>query len=942
MTSPSSALPFVFVDYSVDPVQQLAEGIFALGKKDVHDITIWCESRAGIPSVRLSLVNEAHTRHIRGFKLPDICTLQDWVWQQATPKDVIVNETHKQLILVDAIRQKAGLFQSNNAWALAAELTNLFNECTLAQIPLEQGEEYFHELLTRGYGLPKQQSHSTSRESEIVYQLWLAYQQQLSARHLLDPVAYYCQWLAEQQIDVKDQLYYVVGKHRIYAAEAIFFNQIRHSLGIYYPRIAANNFATAYHPHAKVTLLTDNENHDSIDIIFSNTMDALEKTKQLQTTRMHDDFFSRLGLYATHSTEKHVRAVCLQAKRWLLQGKYPIGIIANDRLLIRRIRAVLEAEGIRANDLGGWAFSTTCAATSIETLLDAIENNFQKDLLLDLISSPFIALMQTPECADQVHRFRDLLQQHRNLMSGNLNRLIELASDHDIDMHALVSTLTTLKEAHESQLKSLKYNDHSLQAFTFALLSVMEALGMKSCLQEDVAGEQLLEIIESAINSTRNNDIKISWPEWRQWLKNLLEHNYFMPADTDARVTLCGFEHIDNTNFDYVILAGVEETRLLSTKPKNTFFNEKVRYELNLNTYQQINSINFIRFRQLIERSKFCLLTAETEMHGETQELCSWVKLLELYSAQAFGHSLQSNDLHQLLNSYQAFRDEQIDQGEPSAALPAPSALADLVPLTISASQYQTLVNCPYQYFARYILGLKETDTEDEFDASDYGLLVHRTLERFHFDNRGEKAIDLSTQDRNHLIDKLTKHSMLTFSNTSFPNSVTQGWLQRWITNIPAYIDWVMARNEEWTPVLGEQQLSRPFNDTITLEGRIDRIDAHLNHHAVIDYKSGGLPSDKQVKAGEAVQLPFYALLDPDVTRAEYLELAKQGAVSSRSVLEGEDLEALKNQNAERLGRLVENITSNARLPANGQDAECRYCDYEGLCRKSHWGETLS
>ena len=682
----------------------------------------------------------------------------------------------------------------------------------------------------------------------------------------------------------------------------------------------------------------DDQSQEPIDIIFSNTTDAYDKTRQLQTACRHDSFFSGLSLFTTHSIEKHVRAVSLQAKNWLLQDKCPIGIIANDRLLIRRIRAVLEAEGIRANDLGGWAFSTTCAATSIESLLDAVENDFQKESLLDLISSPFMPHTRSEESVDPVRSFRHRLQQHRNLTSGNLNRLIDLALDPELDAQTLVTALTTLKDSHESFIKPLKFGEHSLHTFTSALLSVVDESGMRSCLQADIAGEQLLEVIESATISARNNDIKISWPEWRQWLKNLLEHNYFIPADTDTRVTLCGFEHVDNTNFDYVILAGVEENRLLSRKPKNTFFNEKVRHELNLHTYQQLNAINFIRFRQLIEKSKHCLLTAETEMQGEPQELCSWVKLMELYSNQAFQRSLQTSDISQLLDKYQEFRNRQINRSNDRASRPRPGAPAELVPVNISASQYQTLVNCPYQYYAKYILDLRETEISDEFEASDYGMLVHQALERFHFDSKG-KVIDLTSQDRNQLIDKLTETSILTFEKTLFPKSVTHGWLQRWITNIPAYIDWLMERRKEWTPISGEHKLSQPLNDSITIEGRIDRIDVQLKDHALVDYKSGGLPPDKSVKAGEAVQLPFYALLDPHVTRTEYLELAKQGAVSSKSILEGETLEALKSQTAERLERLVEKILNSNQLPAHGQDTECRLCDYEGLCRKSHWSE---
>ena len=938
MTIPSTVLPFVFVDYTVEPAQALAKDLIKSDNLATHQVTIWCESRAEIHAIRQRLIQYARSKPTRGFKLPAICTLQDWVWQQATPDHTIVNDTNKQLVLVNAIRQKSGIFKSNNYWTLASELIALFNECTLAQIPLEQGEAFFQTLLSNGYGLT-QQSQNISKESEIVYQLWLAYQEEISASDWIDPLAHYSQWLATQAHESAQGLFYVIGKHRIYSAEAIFFNRISHSLSIYYPYVDANNLATLSHPHLKVISPDQGKSEYMIDIIFDKNIDTHEKTERLQAIPLSHSVLEQLEIFTTHSVENHVRAICLQAKQWLLQNKFPIGIVANDRLLIRRIRAVLEAEGIRANDLGGWAFSTTCAATSIETLLEAIENDFQKELLLDLISSPFMPQATNANYADQIYRFRQQLHQHRNLSSDNLNRLIDLAAGSENSTEELIATLQTVKEGYEACIKPLRFGEHRLQNFTQALLTIIDKLGIKSCLQQDVAGEQLIETIESAMRSTRNNETQISWPEWRQWLKNLLEHNYFIPTDTDSRITLCGFEHTDNTDFSYVILAGVEENRLLSSAKNNTFFNEKVRYELNLHTSQQINAINFIRFRQLIEKSKHCLLTAETEMHGEPQELCSWVKLIELYSKQAYSHSLLTNNINHMLDQYQAYTDKQIDRHVDKATLPRPIAPAELVPLKISASQYQTLLNCAYQYLSNYILSLRDTDLSEDFDASDFGLLVHQSLERFHFDTNANEVIEFSSDNRNDLIDRLTQTSTLTFQQALFPNTVIQGWLQRWITNIPAYINWQIQRSETWTPKLGEHKYNRPLDNSVTLEGRIDRIDIQQQDHALIDYKSGGLPSDKSVKAGEAVQLPFYALLDQKAIRAEYLELGKQGTVTSKAVLHADELNELKSKNAERLSSLIKKITDQRTLPAHGKDSDCKLCDYEGLCRKSHWCE---
>ncbi|MEJ2279625.1 MAG: PD-(D/E)XK nuclease family protein, partial [Candidatus Lokiarchaeota archaeon] len=61
------------------------------------------------------------------------------------------------------------------------------------------------------------------------------------------------------------------------------------------------------------------------------------------------------------------------------------------------------------------------------------------------------------------------------------------------------------------------------------------------------------------------------------------------------------------------------------------------------------------------------------------------------------------------------------------------SAPDKLIHNKISSTQYQTLVDCPYQYFAKYILSLREQESTDEFEASDFGKLVHQCLYEFHF-----------------------------------------------------------------------------------------------------------------------------------------------------------------------------------------------------------------
>lgn len=133
-----------------------------------------------------------------------------------------------------------------------------------------------------------------------------------------------------------------------------------------------------------------------------------------------------------------------------------------------------------------------------------------------------------------------------------------------------------------------------------------------------------------------------------------------------------------------------------------------------------------------------------------------------------------------------------------------------------------------------------------------------------------------------------------------------------------------------------EVKTEQRYQDRWTLTGRLDRVDHNADGVALIDYKTGLMAGSADVESGEAVQLPFYALLMPDpVQRVEYLGLDQR--VKSHGVLEGDALAVLAAANGERLATLLDHISAGAPLPAWGDDRTCGYCAMRYVCRKDTW-----
>ncbi|MBI5039952.1 MAG: PD-(D/E)XK nuclease family protein, partial [Gammaproteobacteria bacterium] len=274
-------------------------------------------------------------------------------------------------------------------------------------------------------------------------------------------------------------------------------------------------------------------------------------------------------------------------------------------------------------------------------------------------------------------------------------------------------------------------------------------------------------------------------------------------------------------------------------------------------------------------------------------------------------------------------------------SMPRPALPVDLLPTTVSASSHQHLIDCPYRYFAADGLRLSPPDeVRERLQKSDYGERVHRCLEAFHgtvehLPGPFTQAFTADTRDA--AIDLLQRIAQAVFARDLEDNFQHRGWLKRWLGLIPGYIDWQIARAVNWRVQQVEAKLERPLENTLTLKGRLDRIDTDGHAQAIIDYKTGYIPAQAAIDAGEAVQLPIYALLSTAaVAQVEYLQLDKH-AVRSAGRLSGTAVMELRDAVATRLAETQSALLAGQALPAWGDPDSCRHCPMQGVCRRAAW-----
>jgi ATP-dependent helicase/nuclease subunit B len=320
------------------------------------------------------------------------------------------------------------------------------------------------------------------------------------------------------------------------------------------------------------------------------------------------------------------------------------------------------------------------------------------------------------------------------------------------------------------------------------------------------------------------------------------------------------------------------------------------------------------------------LVTWQKDRNGEAGLLSPYLEMLRDLHELTYGDDLTESKLQ----AYLAAEESCTVELSP-AAQPVPTAAARIIPASVSISAYNSLVACPYQFFARHILRLNELDEVQEgIEKRDYGERVHEILQRFH-----ERYRQVNEHPVDELETVLRQISEEVFADLLQQDFEARAWLARWFKTLPVYIEWQLENEAQgWRYAESESAFDWDL-DGVRLRGRIDRLDVNGEAKRVLDYKTQNeqVLRNKLREPGEDVQLACYAYAH-EAADAAFVSIdnAKVKLVEPKN-----DMPLLAQLNAERLVQVMERIHGGAGLPANGIDQTCMHCEMRGVCRKGEW-----
>ncbi|MDP9108200.1 MAG: PD-(D/E)XK nuclease family protein [Pseudomonadota bacterium] len=620
----------------------------------------------------------------------------------------------------------------------------------------------------------------------------------------------------------------------------------------------------------------------------------------------------------SHSPATSLEDEAVRAARcvldWIASGTERIAVVAQDRVVARRLRALLERAQVYVVDETGWKLSTTRAAAALAALLEVITSRAATPALLDFLKSPFVS-GERPGAAQQVLAIELALR--RANVSGGWEAVAQA-------LEALPAERRWFAQLRE-QAATLQ-RQRSVTQWVSATLSVLDQLAMHSALRSDAAGMQLLDRLGAIEQDCVGLGPMFSFAEWRALLNLQLEAAPFVAPQRDRRVVMLPLNGARLRHFDAVLMVGCDAAHLPSQPPETLFFANAVRRELGLATRESRQRQQLRDFAELLHGSGKLVLSWQAHRDDEPNPVSPWIARLDL--------ALARQGLPALPLQHHPATLALCTPCLPS--MPAPRA-PQLRPSRLSASAYNTLVACPYQFFASYMLGLRALDEIAELpEKRDYGGWLHRILADYHV------AVGTRATPDDQRAELLASLSEQVFRQELARNGAALGYYVRWQKTMPAYLEWTRQREAAgWRFVASEVKRERKLvwsDGEILLHGRLDRIDRHDDgDHAVLDYKTSPHATlASRLKQAEDHQLAFYGLLsDPTPAAAHYVALEpkddKTGDVAAPDY--GLWRDALERQIATQM----QAIDHRAGLPANAPESVCTYCEMRGLCRKGAW-----
>ena len=637
---------------------------------------------------------------------------------------------------------------------------------------------------------------------------------------------------------------------------------------------------------------------------------------------------ARLETLATDSLESMALAAGATLRSWLetrlSDERVPIALIATDRLVLRRLTALL-GEQCPIDDPSGWSLSTTVAGTALDGLLALRSGSLSRSECLAWAANPFVqrAWLGWSSGAGQppVEETRqDLPVADWSVLGPALYEALGRPGD----WRRLSDRTLGVLRSFTAWLSLLEANAPGSDWYGSLLQAILRS-GLWEALGTDDAGERLLVEIAMAETSASGviaatSDVAVQAQLALMRLR--LERARLPRRHSDAAIRVCSVEEALALGCRRVLVLGASEATFPPQRMgRLAAADEDAWLRADPPPWQE-QAVFTARMLRLAERADQIRFLARSPQGPENLVWCSLVERLHLLLGV---EAVSETELRPPLGEWV----------DPPAAILLEGPFER--PECLSVREAAILLDCPYRFVWTVVKGLSgHAMPEEGPSALARGQVLHRLIDR-HAKSITSGLLQADDQQGfQDLLDAL-------LAAPQAVDSLTRADCVLVRTAGEAYWAW-HARQRDAEVLASERELVYVLpRSGVRLQGRLDQVrrlaDGEIR---LLDFKSAS-PSalDGQVKRPEiAGQLQLYAALLPLAPQDPIL--ANTAALVSLTATEGQinTMEVKVPLDPEVLDRLDELLLALAQpvsprtLAAETKDAakSCEYCSARPVC----------
>jgi ATP-dependent helicase/nuclease subunit B len=539
-------------------------------------------------------------------------------------------------------------------------------------------------------------------------------------------------------------------------------------------------------------------------------------------------------------------------------------LVTPDRELAGRVSAALPRHGIIADDSAGEKLIETPPAVFLRLLAQAVTEALAPVPLLALLKHPLAAAGLSPAACRQNARALEIAAL-RGPRPG--------------------SGLTGLRRAIEGK-------GETLDSFLFRVETCLEpALRMEASV-EIAPAEALSALIAAAENLAATDiepgDVRLWAEEEGEALATILtaalealpnlpdQKGEVMPGLLDAllqgevvrsrralrgrggtehpRVFIWGPLEARLQSVDVIVLGGLVETVWPPMPEPGPWLSRPMRATVGLPSPEEAVGTAAHDFLAAAVSAPEVILSCPERRDGAPAVPARWLTRLDAL-LRGVDHELVS---HPAVDWARAL--DRPPGGPKPVSPPRPCPPVSVRPSRLSVTEIETWLRDPYAIYAKHILGLPALkDLDQETDAADYGTIVHEGLRLFLQEHGTAWPHDADVQMHRAMRRALAE---------SYARSALTAWWEPRLDRIAAWVVQTETRRREGfrlaaikTETTGTLLIQRPGR-LFTLRARADRIERRSDGLlAILDYKTGLVPSATDVASGLAPQLPLEAAM---------------------------------------------------------------------------------